>query len=256
MFDINTKKVTEKTRSFIRLVCKKEKTSEVLIGVSGGIDSATSLTLAVHALGKQHVFPVILPYGVLNNEGIKHAKLVITSLKIPINNVRIINIKPLVDRVIRYDVEMDKSRKGNIMARIRMIVLFDLSKKLNMLVVGTENKTEHLLGYYTRFGDEASDIEPIRELYKTQVYKLANYLKVPKEILSKSPTAGLWKGQTDEKEFGFSYKLADEILYFYTEKRLSKDKILMKGYDKKIVDKVWWWIDKGEFKNRMSHILK
>ncbi|MFH1827439.1 MAG: NAD+ synthase [bacterium] len=256
MFNINAKKVKEKIEFSICLVCKKEKVSDVLIGVSGGVDSATSLTLAVHALGKQHVYPVLLPYGVLNDEGTKHAKLVTNLLKIPVNNVRVINIKPFVDSVVSYDLEMDKGRKGNIMARIRMVVLFDLSKKFNRLVVGTENKTEHLLGYYTRFGDEASDIKPIQELYKTEVYKLANHLKVPQEIFSKSPTAGLWEGQTDEGEFGFSYKLADEILYLYKEKHLSKDKILAKGYDKKIVDKVWWWIDKGEFKDRVPHTLK
>ncbi len=148
---------------------------------------------------------------------------------------------------------MDTMRKGNIMARMRMIVLYDLSRKHNFMVLGTENKTEHLLGYYTRFGDEASDIEPIRELYKTHVYQLAKYLGVPRELIVKPPTAGLWENQTDEGEFGFSYKVADEILYQYCEKKLSKKEIIAQGHNSNVVEKIWWWIKKGEFKNRLPH---
>ena len=148
---------------------------------------------------------------------------------------------------------MDDARKGNVMARVRMIVLFDLSKKFNYLVMGTENKTEHLLGYYTRFGDEASDIEPLRELYKTQVFDLAKYLRVPQETINKAPTAGLWEGQTDEGEFGFSYKEADEILYLYANKKLTKKEIIAKGYGKKVIERLWWWVSKGEFKDRVPY---
>jgi NAD+ synthase len=256
MFKFNPEKTAKKIESFIFLVCKKEKYKNVLIGLSGGVDSATSATLAVRALGKEHVFPVLLPYGKLNSEGVTDASLIINNLKIPTKQVIIIDIKPFVESVIKSDSKMDDLRKGNIMARMRMIILFDLFKKHNALVIGTENKTEHLLGYYTRFGDEASDIEPIRELYKTEVYELAKYLGVPNKIIKKSPTAGLWEGQTDEEEFGFSYKIADEILYLYNEKKLSKEKIIAKGFDKKIVERLWWWIEKGEFKDRLPYVLK
>lgn len=254
--NINVEKTSIRLVNFIKNACKKEKIKDVFIGVSGGVDSATSLSLSVKALGRQHVFPVLLPYGELNNEGTRDAKLVIDALDISSSQITIIDIKPFVDSVVSYDKSMDEGRKGNVMARMRMVALFDLSKKHNRLVIGTENKTEHLLGYYTRFGDEASDIEPIRELYKTQVFKLAKYLKVPEKILTKAPTAGLWEGQTDEKEFGFSYKIADEILYLYSEKNLSKSQIISQGYNAKVVERLWWWIEKGEFKDRVPYAPK
>lgn len=241
-------------QSLISDACKKEGYKNLLIGISGGIDSAVSITLAVRALGENHVFPVLLPYGKLNDQGTEDANLIIKWLKIPTINIFTVNIKPFVDRITKYD-QIDKERLGNIMARIRMVVLYDLSKKHNFLVLGTENKTEHLLGYYTRFGDEASDIEPIRNLYKTQVYELARFLKLPKSILEKKPSAGLWENQTDEGEFGFTYKDADEILYLHTERKMSKDKIIKKGYSKKTVERLWWWLNKGEFKNRLPYKL-
>lgn len=253
MKSINPQKKSEELVRFIKKSCEREKIGNVLIGVSGGVDSATSLSLAVMAIGREHVYPVLLPYGPLNTQGTKDAWIVIDSLKIPHNQVQTVDIRPLVDSVTAYDTTIDDGRKGNIMARMRMIVLFDLAKKHNFLVVGTENRTEHLLGYYTRFGDEASDIEPLRNVYKFQIYELAKYLKVPKEILSKSPTAGLWENQTDEGEFGFSYKVADEILYLHTEKKLTKKQIIEGGMDKKVVERVWWWIDRGLLKDRLPY---
>ena len=124
----------------------------------------------------------------------------------------------------------DRVRLGNIMARVRMIILFDLDKKQKGLVCGTENKSEALLGYFTRFGDEASDIEPIQHLYKTQVYELAKYLGVPKEIIEKPPSANLWESQTDEGEFGFTYKEADQVLFHYYDKKLKLEEIKSKGF--------------------------
>jgi len=253
MRSINPQEKFEELVGFIKEVCHKEKISDVLLGVSGGVDSATSLALSVRALGTSHVFPVLLPYGELSDQGTKDARLLLSHLKIPESQIQIIDIKLLVDALMTLDPLMDEGRKGNVMARMRMVVLFDLAKKHNYLVLGTENKTEHLLGYYTRFGDEASDLEPLSELYKFQVYELAEYLEVPEEIITKDPTAGLWEGQTDEKEFGFSYKTADEILYLYSEEKLSKKDIVDKGFDKEIVDRVWWWIDKGFLKDRLPY---
>jgi NAD+ synthase len=252
---INVKKTANEIQSFIREVCKEEKTDNILIGVSGGVDSATCATLAVRALGKESVYPVLLPYGKLNIQGEKDSWSLIKWLKIPKNHVNTINIKSMTDSVINYDSTMDDIRKGNIMARMRMIVLYDLSRKNNLLVLGTENKTEHYLGYYTRFGDEASDIEPIRELYKAYVYHLAKYLDIPEQILKKPPTAGLWEGQTDEKEFGFSYKDADTVLHLYLDRKYSKDKIIALGYNQVVVEKIWYWVKKGELKDRLPHFL-
>lgn len=252
--NINISRAATEITSFIKESCRKESCQSVFIGLSGGIDSSTALYLAAKSLGINHVYPVLLPYGNLSTEDTKDAWSVVKSLHIPSKNIEIIDIKPFVDSVVTYDSEMDDLRKGNVMARMRTIILFDLARKNNYLVVGTENKTEHLLGYYTRFGDEASDIEPLRNLYKSQVFELAKFLNVPEKIVQKTPSAGLWSGQTDEKEFGFTYKEADKILYLYSEKRVSKVEIQNMGFKKSLVEKIWYWIEKGEVKERLPYI--
>jgi NAD+ synthase len=245
------KTATELVR-FIQLSFQRFGYTDALIGVSGGVDSATSLMLTVQALGRSHVHAVLMPYGHLNVEETKDAKMIIRLLHIPQKNIHFTDIQPMVDAVAAYDNHINNGRRGNVMARMRMVILFDLSKKLNAMVVGTENKTEHLLGYYTRFGDEASDIEPLRHLYKTQVYDLAAYLGVPRKISEKPPTAGLWKGQTDEGEFGFTYQEADEILSLHVDHHESKQAILKKGYDRQLIKRIWWWIEKGNLKDRLA----
>src|SRR3989338_2628446 len=165
---INPEKETERITKFIRESVYNAGFSKVIVGLSGGIDSATSCCLAVKALGAENVLVGLFPFGNLYKEGLEDAKILINHLKIPSSSVKSVDIKPLVDSIITFDPQMDKLRRGNIIARMRMILLYDLTKKMNILVLGTENKTEHLLGYFTRFGDEASDIEPIRHLYKTQ----------------------------------------------------------------------------------------
>src|SRR6185437_1909750 len=147
----------------------------------------------------------------------------------------------------------NKIRIGNIAARMRMIILFDLAKKHKALVCGTGNKSENLLGYFTRFGDQASDIEPIEHLYKTQVYQLALYLKLPEEIIQQEPSAGLWKGQIDEGQFGFTYEEADQVLYLYFEKNLPIEKIEELGLSnaQKILD----WHVQNRFKHETPYTL-
>lgn len=249
------KKTVNDIVSFIQAAFRQEGFTNAIIGLSGGIDSATSCALSVHALGVTHVYPVLLPYGSLNNQDTKDAKKVILRLKIPEGNVRVIDIQPVVDVVVKIlDPSMDDPRRGNVMARIRMIVLYDFMKALPGLVVGTENKTEHLLGYYTKFGDEASDIEPLRNLYKTDVYELARYLGIPGQILSKAPSAGLWDGQTDEGEFGFTYKMADEVLMLHHDQHIPRETFEKRGFDKKLLDRMWFWLSKGEFKQRVPHM--
>lgn len=225
-----------------------------VIALSGGVDSSVSCALAVRALGKDNVYPLLLPYGSLNNQGVTDAKLVIQALGIPEKNVLVINIKSLVDPIIVLDQAKDAIRHGNIMARVRMILLYDYAKKWNALVVGTENKTEHLLGYFTRFGDEASDIEPLRNLYKTEVYALARNLHLPEIILTKAPTAGLWEGQTDEGEFGFTYKEADTVLRMVVDEHKSTDEVVAAGMDRKVIEKVIKRMKENEFKHHLPII--
>ncbi len=141
------------------------------------------------------------------------------------------------------------------MVRMRMILLYDLSKKYNALVLGTENKTEHLLGYFTRFGDEASDIEPLQNLYKTQVKQLASYLGVPEEIIKKPPTAGMWQGQTDEGEFGFTYEEADQILSLWHDKKADREVIIKAGFSPDTVDKVIKRVTDNSFKHNLPYTL-
>lgn len=226
-----------------------------VIALSGGVDSAVSCCLGVRALGKEHIFPLLLPHGELNKQGITDALIIIKQLGIPKENVSEVNIKPIVDLFIPLDPAMDDIRRGNIMARVRMIILYDQAKKQNALVIGTENKTEHLLGYFTRFGDDASDIEPLRNLYKTEVIALARYLGVPAPILTKAPTAGLWPGQTDEGDFGFTYKDADEILSLLFDEKKSVEEIVAAGWERGVVEKVKSRADKNSFKHHLPIIL-
>ncbi len=196
---------TEKIITFIKNIFQKEGFNRAVVAVSGGIDSSVALVLIVKALGAENVYVLQLPY---KNQETENSDLILDFVKIPLKNRVKINIGKIVDG---FGVK-DKARLGNIMARVRMIYCFDLAKKLNALVVGTENKSEKLLGYYTRFGDEAADIEPIIHLYKTQVRQLARELKISEKIINQAPTAGLWPGQTDEVDLGFTYKEADQVL--------------------------------------------
>lgn len=236
---------------FIKSSFVKAGFSRAVIALSGGVDSATSCVLTAQALGVDNVFPMLLPYGDLNPQGVVDAQEVTRAFNIPKDNVRIVDIQPLVDPVLQLDPLMDNIRKGNIMARTRMIVLFDQAKKRNVLVVGTENKSEHLLGYFSRFGDEASDIEPLRNLYKTQILELAKYIGIPEQILTKPPTAGLWEGQTDEGELGFTYKDADEILYQLYDLKKTTEEIVASGLDQDIIEKVQARVTQNSFKHRL-----
>ena len=222
MKKINSKNESEKIVLFIQNVLKKTGLKNIVLGWSGGIDSTVCLYLLVRAMPKENIHVLHLPYiySSINELTLRQSSGQADSR---INGLKIheISIKKMVDTIwgtirdIRGigGVEVhEKIRLGNVMARVRMIALFDFEKKINGLVCGTENKTEHLLGYFTRYGDGASDIEPIQHLFKTQVYELAKYLKVPESIIKKKPSANLWMGQTDEGEFGFSYKEADEVL--------------------------------------------
>ncbi len=250
---INPKQETKKIVRFLKSVQKKTKIDKVIVGLSGGIDSTVVLYLLKKAYKKKNIFVVFLPYDIFIlpffDGQLKQIKSVIKKTKIPENNFFVVPFKKPanniidqmktlgkkgLDKIICEIKEcftcpstdyLNKVRVGNMMARLRMITLFDVAKKINGLVCGTENKSEKLLGYFTRFGDAASDIEPISHLYKTQIRQLADYLKVPKEIINQPPTAGLWDGQTDEGEFGFTYEEADQVLYLIHDRGQDINKV-------------------------------
>ncbi len=249
---INPKQEKERIVSFLKQTFAEQKIKNAVIGLSGGIDSAVSLFLLNKALPKNHIFVAHLHYFPSSFEDIKQ---LITKIHIPEKNLYNLSIKTAVDacRETLGIKNSDQVRLGNVMARVRMIFLYDLAKKHNAMVVGTENKSEHLLGYFTRFGDSASDIEPIQHLYKTQVFELARYLGVPKEIIAAKPTANLWEGQTDEGEFGFSYAEADQVLYYYFEQKLPVEKIMKEGFinAKKIIQRV----KENEYKHKTPYSL-
>ncbi len=232
---------------------------QVIVAVSGGVDSACAVSLATRALGAENVFALLLPYKNMQNEATARAKRLLNQLEFPPARVKEINVGPIVDAAIRrldlkFPTEEGKIRVGNIMARTRMIVLFDQAKKHNALVLGTENKSEYLLGYFTRFGDEASDLEPLRQLYKTEIFKLAEFLEVPREIINQPPTAGLWAGQTDEGEFGFTYKEADEILWGFYEAKLTETEMVEQGVKLETLERVKNWVEKTNFKHHLPQI--
>ncbi len=238
--------------TWIQTTLQKTGKPNMIIGVSGGIDSAVSLTLCVKALGSNTVFPILLPYGdqdILDNMEICRHNL------IPSKNIQVINIQEAADRLVSQlgIPEYDRVRKGNIMARLRMIILFDQAKKLDALVCGTENKSEKYLGYYTRFGDGASDLEPIQHLYKTQVWALAKEFGVPQHLIDKVPTAGLWQDQTDEKELGFSYQEADMVLRQYIDQNKKAKEI--EGVSNEIVEKIIKQIESQRFKQEVPYHL-
>lgn len=263
MREVNIPETACQLQAFIKAAVTEAGFSRVVAGLSGGVDSSASITLATAALGPENVFVLLLFYKEWYPEARQNARALLKQLWIPPENVFEMDIAPLVEAALkvvkRYhpasDIpggeEINRIRMGNIMARVRMVLLFDTAKALDALVLGTENKSEHFLGYFTRFGDEASDIEPLRGLYKTEVYQLAGHLGIPEEIQRAAPTAGLWPGQTDEGQFGFTYQEADEILYGLFEAGLPAEALIEKGLDRQSVEAVKAWAERIEFKHRL-----
>ncbi len=180
-----------------------------VIGLSGGIDSAVTTALCVRALGADHVSCFALPYRTSNPASRADAQLVADSLGV---SLRTIDISAAVDGYLQVEADADTRRRGNIMARMRMIILFDQSAKLSGLPIGTGNKTERLLGYFTWHADDAPPLNPLGDLFKTQVWELARFLRLPAQVIDKAPSADLEAGQTDEGDLGLSYPRADAIL--------------------------------------------
>jgi NAD+ synthase len=226
---------------------------KAVIGLSGGIDSALSCYLAAEALGPENVLAIRMPYRTSSKESLDHAQLVIDATGVRSMTV---DISDMVDSLIAKFPEMDALRKGNIMARMRMIVLYDQSAVEPALVVGTGNKTEILLGYSTIYGDSACAINPLGDLYKTQVRQLSADLGIAPEIIHKAPSADLWAGQTDEADLGFTYEDVDQLLYLMVDQRYTRDECIAAGYEKSFTDAVVRRIQRFHFKRVMPPIAK
>ena len=237
---------------FIRNEVTKTGLKRGIIGLSGGVDSALSAALAAEALDPHEVLGVILPHSVSNPESLEDARLVAEQLGI---RTREIDITPMVDPYFElFEPDAGDVRVGNVMARMRMIVLYDLSHKERGLVIGTSNRTEILLGYSTLYGDSAHAINPLGDLLKTQVWQLSEFIGLPERVVSKPPSADLWQGQTDEDELGFDYATADRIISLMVDQRISRESIAEFGFTLELIDKIASLIKKNQFK-RMPPII-
>ena len=250
---INTDLARKILTGFIRSELNRVGFTRAVIGLSGGIDSALSLALATEAIGKENVLAVRMPYKASSQDSLDHAQLLIDQLGV---QSRTISITEMADPLIALDPQMSKTRKGNIMARCRMIVLYDQSEAFGGLVIGTSNKTEILLGYSTIFGDSASALNPIGDLYKTQVRQLARAMKIPAEIVEKAPSADLWANQTDESELGFTYEEVDKLFYLLIDQRYRVEECVDAGFDENFVKAVMKRVQRNQFKRMLPPIAK
>ncbi|MBV6396212.1 MAG: NH(3)-dependent NAD(+) synthetase [Anaerolineales bacterium] len=250
---INTDLARQILTGFIKSEITRAGFTRAVIALSGGLDSALSCALAAQALGAENVLAVRMPYKASSADSLAHAQLLIDQLGVQSETIEITD---MVDALIARDPDMSKTRKGNIMARARMIVLYDRSEDFKGLVVGTSNKTEILLGYSTLWGDMASAINPIGDLYKTQARQLARDMNIPAPIIDKPPSADLWAGQTDENELGFTYEQVDQLLYLLIDQRYLPEECVEAGFEKTFVDKVVTRIRCNQFKRMMPIIAK
>lgn len=245
----------------LRKYFKNSGYKKAVVGLSGGLDSGVACALACKALGPKNIYPVRMPYfGISSKEGFLNAQKLADELKIPKKNRFTISINKPVDAswalVSKHKGGNPKIRKGNLMARERMKILFDLSSALHAVVLGTEDKTEERLGYYTLGGDQMSGVEPIKDLWKTQVYQLGKYLNVPSKVLDKTPSPELWKGQTAERELGANYIEIDTVLSGIEKFKLKPFQIEKRfGIPRKKIDLILKQIKKGKTKGSLPYLL-
>jgi NAD+ synthase len=238
---------------FIRDAVESTCTEGVVVGLSGGVDSALAAALASRALGTRRLHTLSLPYRTSSPESASDAHLVAEQLGV---DLRQIDISPMVDPYFALEPDMGDLRRGNKLARERMSILFDQGKKLGCLVLGTSNKTEILLGYSTVFGDNASSFNPMGDLYKQQVWQLASHLGLPAQVVAKKPSADLWPGQTDEAELGMTYEVADEVLYLLFDLGLRPAEVVERGYEEATVERIVRLEHANRYKRRLMLIAR
>jgi len=238
---------------FIRGQLRQAGFERLVLGLSGGIDSALVAFLAAEAIGAEHLLCVLMPYRTSSDASRTDATVVVERLGAA---SELVDISPMVDAFFASAPDASAVRRGNVMARQRMTVLYDRSVTWGGLVVGTGNKTESLIGYTTLFGDSACAFNPIGDLYKSQVRQVAQAVGVPEQIITKPPSADLWPGQTDESEAGFSYPVLDRLLYWRVDRRRSDEEMAALGFDLDLVARVDRMIATSEFKRQVPPIAK
>ncbi len=249
---INTTFVRTILTNFIKDGIRNPGFTKGIVGLSGGIDSAVAAALAKDALGKKNVIAVFMPFRSSNPQSEIDANLVASHLGISLEEV---DITPMVERCIDIQ-KVDKVRAGNVMARMRMIVLFDISQRDRGLVIGTSNKTEVFLGYGTLYGDMACALNPLGDLYKSQVWQLAIAMNLPNQIIRKKPSADLWEGQTDEDELGFTYGEVDRLLYYMIDQRRSIAELESMNFPRAFIEKVRVMVKNTQYKRRLPIVAK
>jgi NAD+ synthase len=250
---INPELVTEILCRFIRTELQRAGFRHAVVGLSGGIDSSVVTFLAARALGPQSVLAVTMPYKTSSEATDRDSRAVIEKLGVRTVNVPITGA---IDAYFRQFPDAAQMRLANKCARERMTVLYDQSAAFDALVVGTSNKSELLLGYGTQFGDMASAVNPIGDLYKTQLYPLAEFLGVPESIRGKAPTGDLWIGQTDEGELGFTYAEVDRLLVLLVDRRWRRAELIEYGFAAEFIDRVAALVRRNHYKRRMPVIAK
>jgi NAD+ synthase len=250
---INCELVTAILTRFIRTEIRRAGFQRAVMGLSGGIDSSVVTFLAARALGPENILAVTMPYKTSSDATRRDAKAVVESLGV---NTIDVPITGSIDAYFAQFPDATRMRLANKCARERMTVLYDQSAAFNALVLGTSNKSELLLGYGTQFGDMASAINPIGDLYKTQLYPLAAHLGLPADILRKTPSGDLWVGQTDEDELGFKYAEVDRLMVLMVDRRWRRAELIEAGFAPEFVDRVATLIRRNHYKRRMPVIAK
>jgi NAD+ synthase len=250
---INTNLARKILTGFIHTEITRAGFSRAVIALSGGVDSSLSCYLAAEALGPENVLAIRMPYKLSSQDSLEHAQMVIDDTGVQSLTVAITD---MVDPLFEQFPDCDRIRRGNAMARARMIVLYDQSAAFKGLAIGSGNKTEILLGYTTLYGDSACALNPLGDLYKTQVRQLAGAVGMPNTIINKPPTADLWEGQTDEGELGFTYDEVDRLLYMLVDERYRPEECIMAGFEQDFVYDVVNRIRRTHFKRVLPPIAK